>query len=249
MPYPTITAAHRESFARDGFLVLPQVVPAADRRDLLTKVEYILDHREQHAYDWDWRQGEPLDRRQFRIVQCGVTRLFPGLRQSAFHTWLEPAASLLMGQPMTFWYDQFLGKPPRVGAPTPWHQDEAYWGRHLADKGITCWLALEDVPAERGCMQFVRGAHRCGMFEHRRPAEMSSDLLRCEIDAAAEVVVCPLHAGDLTFHHSKTPHQTGGNGTEQWRLSIATHLSAPQAKAEGGAYPWRVPVSQAAVKS
>lgn len=244
MPYPTLTPADLRAFEQDGFLVLRDVVPTADRRDLLTKVEYILDHREQHASDWDWRKGEALDRRQFRIVQCGVTGLFPELRQSPFHAWLETTASALMGQSMTFWYDQFLGKPPKIGAPTPWHQDEAYWGRHLFDKGITAWLALEDVPVERGCMQFVPGAHRQGMLEHYRPPAMSSDLLRCEIDPALPVAVCPLTAGDITFHHSKTPHQTGGNSTDQWRLSIATHLSAVGVKKEGGAYPWRVPVSQ-----
>jgi ectoine hydroxylase-related dioxygenase (phytanoyl-CoA dioxygenase family) len=73
---------------------------------------------------------------------------------------------------------------------------------------------------------------------------MSSDLLRCDIDPADRVVPCPLQAGDVTFHHSKTPHQTGGNSTDQWRLSIASHLSAPNAKGEGGAYAWRVPVRQ-----
>lgn len=244
MPYPVIEAALQAQFSADGFLVLRDVVPAADREDLIDKARYILEHREQHAADWDWRQGESLEKRQFRIVQCGVTPLFPQLRESAFHRWLEQAASALMGQPMTFWYDQFLGKPPKFGAPTPWHQDEAYWGPDLWDKGVTAWLALEDVPVERGAMQFVRGGHLRGIIEHRRPAEMSSDLLRCDIDPTDTIVPCPLNAGDITFHHSKTPHQTGGNSTDRWRLSIASHLSAPGAKQEGAKYPWRVHVRQ-----
>ncbi|MGH7143139.1 MAG: phytanoyl-CoA dioxygenase family protein [Planctomycetota bacterium] len=244
MSYPLLDAAHRAQFAADGFLVVRDAVPEADRQDLLKKVDFILENRETHAKDWDWRQGEALDKRQFRIVQCGVTPLFPDLKESAFHGWLEQSASRLMDQPMTFWYDQFLGKPPKYGAPTPWHQDEAYWGRRLFDCGITGWLALVDVPFERGCMQFVRGGHQRGMIEHARPGEMSSDLLRCEIAADDDIVRCPLKAGDVTFHHSKTPHQTGGNSTDAWRLSIANHLSAPGIKGEGSPYPWRVRVTQ-----
>jgi hypothetical protein len=35
--------------------------------------------------------------------------------------------------------------PHAMVPPTYWHQDEAYWGRNLCDRGITCWMPLQDV--------------------------------------------------------------------------------------------------------
>ena len=106
------------------------------------------------AKDWDWRQGEDVKDRQFRIVQSRVHRFFPEILDPPFHRWMQMFSSRPMYKPMKFWYDQFLGKLPQIGAPTPWHQDEAYWGRRLNDKGITCWLALEDVRPRPGLYAF-----------------------------------------------------------------------------------------------
>jgi ectoine hydroxylase-related dioxygenase (phytanoyl-CoA dioxygenase family) len=145
---------------------------------------------------------------------------------------------------MEFWYEQFLGKPPGTGAPTPWHQDEGYWGRTLWDRGITCWTAFHAVGPANGCMHFVRGGHD-RLLDHRNPPEMASDLLVCDIPAGAEVVACPIDAGSVTFHHSRTPHMTTPNTSDRWRLSLAQHFRNPACKALAAEnYPWRVRVSQ-----
>src|SRR6516165_11275365 len=53
--------------------------------------------------------------------------------------------SALIGSEVEFWYDQFLAKPPRDGAPTYWHQDEGLLGtqslrsrHHLLDAASGC---------------------------------------------------------------------------------------------------------------
>ncbi|MGH8241090.1 MAG: phytanoyl-CoA dioxygenase family protein, partial [Steroidobacteraceae bacterium] len=119
-----------------------------------------------------------------------------------------------------------------------------YWGRTLWDRGITCWTAFHPVGPENGCMHFVRGGHK-QLLEHRNPPEMASDLLVCEIPPGAEVIVCPIAAGSVTFHHSKTPHMTTANSTQRWRLSLAQHFRNPVCKSLAeDSYPWRVRVSQ-----
>ena len=45
---------------------------------------------------------------------------------------------------------------PARASPTYWHQDEAYWGRNLDDKGITGWIPLQDVD----CGQRLHALHR-----------------------------------------------------------------------------------------
>ena len=96
-------------------------------------------------------------------------------------------------------------------------------------------------------MHFVRGGHK-RLLQHRNPPEMASDLLVCEIPQDAEVVVCPIEAGTVTFHHSKTPHMTTGNSSERWRLVLTQHFRNPACKdLPEDNYPWRVHVKQRAI--
>ncbi len=248
MPYPAITSAQVEAFDRDGFIVIPGAMPDEDLRQLEGIARLLVRERERVAADWDWRAGEPFSERAFRIVQCGISNLHPAVKATAWRAWANGAASRLLGRDCEFWYDMFLGKPPRSGAPTPWHQDEAYWGRRLWDRGITCWLAPHDVDARNGCMHFVRGAHKRSVRPHRNPPEMISDLLLCDLERGDEVVGCPMPAGSVTFHHSRTPHMTTANTSAGWRLGITQHFAALGHAAEGDHYPWRVTVDQATGK-
>jgi len=244
MSYPEPTSQQLERFEQDGFLVVEDAMDADDLSALIGMSQEIIRRKHELAKDWDWRRGEELGKCAFRIVQCGVTANFPWVMQSRFRCWAAAFTAVLMRQPMEFWYDQFLGKPPGMGAPTPWHQDEAYWGRRLWDRGITCWMSFHDVGPENGCMHFVRGGHRT-LNEHRNPPEMASDLLVCAVPPEADIVVCPLKAGSVTFHHSKTPHMTTGNTSERWRLTLAQHFWNPACKAQREQnYNWRVLVNQ-----
>lgn len=246
MYYPEPTADDIARFNADGFLVVRDVIDPAEQRALAEMGTEMIARPADWGKDWDWRRGEALDRRAFRIVQSGVDRHFPWLPASRFRDWAGRFGGALLGQEMTFWYEQFLAKPPGSGAPTPWHQDEAYWGRTLRNRGVTCWTAFHAVGVENGCMHFVRGGHG-EVLTHLNPPEMASDLLVCEVPGDSDIVACPIEAGSVTFHHSATPHMTTGNSTERWRQSLTQHFRAPDCAAlEPDHYPWRVRVSQRA---
>lgn len=244
MPYPVPTQDEVLRFETDGFLVVQGAISSQELETLASMGSEMIGRPDDWANDWDWRRGEPLEKRAFRIVQCGVDHLYPWLRTSPFRLWATRFGAVLMRQDMEFWYEQFLAKPPGTGAPTPWHQDEAYWGRTLDDAGITCWIAFHDVGVENGCMHFARSPHR-ELLDHRSPPEMASDLLVCPSPLEADVVPCPLKAGSVTFHHSKTPHMATGNSTDSWRLSLTQHFRNPACAALATEdYSWRVRVRQ-----
>ena len=62
---------------------------------------------------------------------------------------------------------QFFNKPPGIGKPTPPHQDGYYFmlKKHNA---VTCWLALEKVDEENGCIHYVKGSHKSEYRPHGR---------------------------------------------------------------------------------
>lgn len=232
------------SFEEDGFLVVKDVIDEEERAAFRELGQAMIRLPRETGNDWDWRRDEPLDKRAFRIVQCGVDKFFPWVVESRFRAWAARFSAALMRQEMEFWYEQFLGKPPGIGAPTPWHQDEGYWGRTLEDRGITCWTAFHRVGPENGCMHFVRNGHK-RLLEHVNPPEMASDLLICEIPQGSEVITCPIEEGSVTFHHGKTPHMTTANSSESWRLALTQHFRNPVCKdLPEDNYPWRVRVSQ-----
>jgi ectoine hydroxylase-related dioxygenase (phytanoyl-CoA dioxygenase family) len=242
--YPRPTADHITFFREHGYLVVEDAIDPADLEQLERSCAEILEHKETMAFDWAWSKDKPRDEREFRIVQASPTHVWPErFADAPFRRWAIDFASALMGMPMDFWYDQFLAKPPDIGAPTLWHQDEAYWGRNLDDLGCTAWMPFHDVGVENGCMHFIDGGHLDGVLEHRQPDHIQSDLLFCEPDET-RTVACPVSLGAVTFHHSKTPHMTSANTSGEWRRILTQHLRAVGAPGEGDHYSWKIYVNQ-----
>ena len=241
--YPACTDADAEFYRQHGFLVVKHVVDPNDITEAEERCATILENPDELAFDWAWEKGTPREEREFKIVQGSPTRVWPEIKDTRFRNWMIEFASALTSQPLEFWYDQFLAKPPRKGATTYWHQDEGYWGRNLDERGITCWMPLQQVDGRNGCMHFIDGGHLDGVLPHRQPQHIQSDLLLCEPDTRRSVS-CPIPAGAVTFHHGKTPHMTPPNQSDEWRHAIATHLRVVGTKGEGDHYPWKVYVNQ-----
>jgi phytanoyl-CoA hydroxylase len=241
--YPEARQDDVEFFHEHGWIVVRDAIDPADIKTLEERCLEIIERRDSLAFDWAWEKGTDKADRPFKILQSSPTMIWPEFNDAVFRKWAVSFGSALLGQEVEFWYDQFLGKPPKLSVPTYWHQDEAYWGRNLDDRGITCWMPLHDVDATNGCMHFIDGGHLDGVLEHRQPENIQSDLLHCSPDEG-RAVVCPIQLGDVTFHHSKTPHMTTANTSDAWRLAVTQHMQAPGSGGEGDHYPWKVYVNQ-----
>lgn len=121
-------------------------------------------------------------------------------------------------------HDQALVKKPGPSAASPWHQDQPYWPSKEPGM-ISCWMALDDVTIDRGCMQFIPGTHKWGEFE---PISFAGDgpalrdLLSEEQEAQWNPVPVEMKAGDCTWHHGLTFHFARPNTTEHIRRAFVT---------------------------
>lgn len=111
---------------------------------------------------------------------------------------------------------QYFNKPPKIGQPTPAHQDGYYF--HLTPcEAVTGWLALDDVDEETGCVRYVPGSHKGADFRpHGQTGVLGfsqgiTDYGTPE-DLAAEKAF-PGPAGTFLMHHAKTIHLAGGNSS------------------------------------
>ncbi len=226
MHFPDATPEQIDFFRQHGWLVVKDAIPQADLDELEAQCEVLIAKKDKLANDWAWSDKEDLKDRSFRIIQSSPSFVWKEIKEQAYRKWLIRFGDALMGMELSYWYDQFLAKPPGKSVPTYWHQDEAYWGRNLDDKGVTGWIPLQDVDAGNGCMHFIDRGHLDGVLPHHPVEGMASDLLTCDVDEA-RTIVCPISRGDVTFHHSKTPHMTTANTSD--RLAQGGH----QPHAEG----------------
>ena len=169
MAYPAPGAYDIGFFQKHGWLIVEDAIPLEALDEVRDRCELILQKKHKLAFDWAWEKGKSKDEREFKIVQGSPTYVWPEIAQTPSRAWMLSYGSALLGSGVEFWYDQFLAKPPRDGAPTYWHQDEGYWGRNLLDRGITCWMPLQDVDERNGCMHFIDQGHRDGVLVHHQP--------------------------------------------------------------------------------
>lgn len=148
----------------------------------------------------------------------------PVLRELALHPRIGALAEEFAGMPLRVWGGEVLRKDSERSAPTGWHDDLTF---ALLDSRLlfNVWIALVDVPAERGCLTFVPGSHRRGGPQRVDFAEHKADPDNYLFTRWPELRWCPrvtvpLRAGDATFHQARTAHYAGANTTTEARLSF-----------------------------
>jgi ectoine hydroxylase-related dioxygenase (phytanoyl-CoA dioxygenase family) len=134
-------------------------------------------------------------------------------------------------------------KPARVGASTPWHQDEAYWNPEFHYQSLSVWMPLQEATLENGCMQFIPGTHELEVLPHHsighdpRVHGLEADE-NIGVDFS-QAVACPLPAGGCTLHLSRTFHFTGANTSDVPRRALIMSFGLPHKPLiEKRRFPW-----------
>ena len=248
MPYPTATDEQIAFFREHGCLV---VEDAIDPDDLARSRSTATTIIEQQARRWpSTGPGTRDEPTRGALVQDRAVVPVAGLARASTtrRSGRGPSSSAprSWGSRVEFWYDQFLGKPPHNDAPTYWHQDEGYWGRNLDDKGITCWIPLQDVDddATAACTSSTAAtATACSSTSQRRgraerPARAASPTRR-------RTVACP-----ITLRQRDVPplqdaaHDHGQRLRPLAQGGHPAHAGRRSAGGEGDHYPWKIYVNQ-----
>ncbi|HEY4206521.1 MAG TPA: phytanoyl-CoA dioxygenase family protein [Puia sp.] len=144
-------------------------------------------------------------------------RLFDFLMADEVLDVVEP----LIGPNIGLWSSHFISKEPRMGNPTPWHEDSAYWNGRFdrMDMIVTVWLAIDKADVENGCMGVVPGTHRNGTSEYEK---MDTDnrifniRIKGEVDES-KVVWLELEKNFYSLHDSRIIHGARANTSQRRR--------------------------------
>jgi phytanoyl-CoA hydroxylase len=195
-------------YRTDGFVRIPGALTP----------EEVDRYREAARQAFDTEAGLNPGNPMFKQI-VNIWQSDPVLRDLTLHPRLASYASQLAGIELRIWHDQLLIKPPHNKTPTEFHQDAPYWPHADSRHCLSAWVALVDVPVERGCMTFIPGQQD---RHDIRAIDLtdSADLFEAAPDLVYEKrVTLPLRAGDLTFHNGYTPHTANANDTDDIRLA------------------------------
>jgi len=229
-PAPAIMdAAARAAYERDGFAVVRGLVPPAELPQLRAVYDGLFETRA------GWERGDLFD--MIDTAEAGGAMTLPQLAWPSRHApWLAEtqmtrrahavAAEVLGPRAEMVWEFATL-KPPEIGAPTPWHQDEAFFTVGTPYRvALSCWVALQDVDDVTGCMIYVPGSHREPLLPHQTigadPRTHGIGVVDPDLSRAVSV---PLRAGDAVLHHSRTLHGAGANHSTGPRRALTLEFA------------------------
>ena len=206
-----VTPQHVESFARDGYVVVDNLLTD----DELDHFEPIISAAVTRRTAGDDRTLEERSPYQQSFFQCmNLWEDTPGARPLTFHQRIAQAAAELLGvEVLRLWHDQALYKAAG-GRETDAHQDQPYWPITETDT-ITAWIPFGGSTVENGAMGYLPGSHLVGVrkFVNIFAAEDPSVLLDLpEIKAIAPVYV-EVPRGSVAFHGGLTVHMAKPNTT------------------------------------
>ncbi|MDE0839565.1 MAG: phytanoyl-CoA dioxygenase family protein [Kiritimatiellae bacterium] len=154
--------------------------------------------------------------------QVNVWRSNAILKQITMSPGIAAIAEQLAGCELRVWHDHLLSKAPRNGFATEWHQDRPYWPFEGKPSTISVWIALQDTPADLGCMSFMPGSQRMDDLTAQSLADARSLFgVAPELEFESKVTV-PLKAGEATFHNGRTAHMANANQLDAWRIAHVT---------------------------
>ncbi len=229
-PTVTLTAEQIAFFHANGYLA----IEALTTQEEVARMRVVYDRlfaartgrEEGNQFDLAGADEEGEEAKLPQIL--GPSKYEPELANSLYLTNALAIAKQLLGEQARFTGDHAILKPALHGAPTPWHQDEAYWGSEFDYHALSVWMPLQEVNLENGCMQFLPGTHRWEVKPHHSIGH-DPRVHGLEIDEAdtAAAVACPLPPGGATFHLSRTLHYTSPNHSPNPRRAYILTFGTP----------------------
>lgn len=215
-----------------GFISNIKILESDQVNRLLSELEDIKDpaHDKHHLF-YEFHSNESKDPNAVLFHSLGHWRISPGFHDVLWNPAFVVAASQLLGNKVVrFWHDQLFCKPAHHGGVVAWHQDYSYWQRTLPMQHLTCWVALDDVSTENGCLFYVPKSHTWGLLDKPELAGDMEGLQKYlneeEKQQFAEKVSIEMKRGYGTFHHPLMVHGSYENKSTRPRRAFVLNVFA-----------------------
>jgi ectoine hydroxylase-related dioxygenase (phytanoyl-CoA dioxygenase family) len=222
LPEPTIhlTPEQIASYHENGYLSLPAITTQEEVAKLRAIYDRLFDTKAGHERGDHFDLGGTDEEGKAAVLPqiLGPSKYAPELLETQLRANANSIARQLGGPDCEIVFDHAINKPPHSPAPTPWHQDEAYWQDDTTyDHALSVWIPFQDVNQHNGCMQFIPKSNKLEVMKHHSinndPRIHGLEMNEGEYDVS-KPAVCPLPAGGCTIHSSRTLHYTAPNNSD-----------------------------------
>ncbi len=218
-----LSADQIDAYHRDGFLALDELVREEEvvwMREVYDRLFATRAGRERgDQFDLGGEDREGVEPVLPQILS--PSSYAPELLSGQYRQTADSVIKQLLGPSGSLGGDHAINKPARIGAATPWHQDEAYWDPSLDYNSLSIWIPLQEATIENGCMWFIPGSQKWEVHPHQpignNPKVHGLEMLEVDTSTA---VACPLPSGGCTIHHNRTAHYTGPNLSDAPRRAL-----------------------------
>ena len=230
-----LTEAHRAQYARDGYVLLPDLVSAQD-----------LDRYEARFIEFATGAipavGAMNIMRDIMVVKGvvepqtplhGINKMLgfeddPTLFEYVHEPRILEAVRDLLGPEIYCISTNVFNKPPGVDGRHPLHQDLRYFRLRPADGIVGVWTAISPANRESGCLAVVPRSHKGPLHGHEYPDwEYVNHAFFGIEDAVGQArAYVEMAPGDTLLFHPLLIHGSGHNLGRDCRRAISVHYAS-----------------------
>jgi len=235
----SLTAAQIAEYDREGFLVLPSLLSAADlapaREALSQKVSVIADDLLANGLIQDKRESDPFETRLVNLFK-GLTEAdflkfgrgwrdrYPGYFHFMSNPKILSAVESLIGGEI-FANPVYNARPKVAGVAAgavPWHQDRSYWPNANWNPVITVWIPFVDTDEVNGCLHVWPRTHKTRLVSFHKETYSGTGYTEIDLKEKADrhAVPLPVPAGSAILFNDRCIHSSTPNRSDHVRWSV-----------------------------
>ncbi len=221
-----------ERYRRDGFLVVENVLSAAEVAELRAVTDELVEKaRAVRTHDevYDLEDGHTPEEPRVRRIKT-PHKVHPVFDRVMRHPNILAILRKLVAPAIRFDTSKLNMKAAGYGAAVEWHQDWAFYP-HTNDDLAAVGVFMDDVALENGPLLCIPGTHKGPIFEHHDDEGYfcgAMDPERREVDYEA-AVPCLGPAGSISIHHARVVHGSAVNTSSRPRRLLLYQYRAADA--------------------
>ena len=235
-----VTAAQRQQFADDGYLITDVVFDEPTLADVRREFKRMWDEDVKQAQQTgdalaqDWATYRPhMSQLDYRSTAC---------QAFCHHAVFGDLCRQLIGPDVDLSWNQAIVKAPMPAKPAAWdnvfawHQD-LWYALHgtfakdcdsdlliAPDNSITCWIAMTRTTVDNGTLWVLPGRHKEGLFHHNWHEARRE--WQAQVDTTFRIPVV-LRAGQVLVFKRYLPHSSGTNVSNEVRMAYQLSYTVP----------------------
>ena len=225
-PDPILTAAQKNAYRDDGFIVLESVYNAEE-------VEALRAAESSPAIQTALEAGG-IKHQTVHLLE--LTTRHPAFHHLALDPRIIGAITPLLGPDIQLQHSKLATKPVTRGTGEfGWHQDLMFYP-HTNTSLLSVFVYLDDATPENGCMSMVRGSHLLGPLNHLDANGLFDGKCRASehwLDQPEKGVAITPRAGGISIHHCLTLHGSPPNLSGRPRRGVVFSYRADDAQQLG----------------